>query len=142
MSENKKPYKSMFGDHPYYNPEYEKDQHWGIPPYFPKPSKNPVVRFLDTLCARFPYDKNKTTVVFVLEFILFGICVFDFIFFQHEIGGHFILTWFLMTIGPLMFIRPDLIYRHYRNKYLKKHKLPGPYGYGSIDTDHEWAYRD
>lgn len=125
-------------DSPYFNPDYKKD--WLLyPPYIPMPSKHWYVRWLDAICYRYPDNKEFYTPFAVFHTVLWGLSVFEFIFFHYEFCGHFLFTWYLCICAPQYFLRIDLIYRFFRNRYLEKHKLPGPYGYGSIDPD-SWIH--
>lgn len=51
-----------------------------------------------------------------------------------SIGGHNVFLWALLFVLPQVIINPVFIYRPFRNHYLKKHNLKGPYGIeGMID---------
>lgn len=95
----------------------------------PKDSKNPIVCILDFLCQRCgPYEAH-TYFVYVASYgFSFNLLLGYWWFGKHGIDTGWV---FYLPLIPLLFI--DNLYRYYRNKYLKKHNLPGPYGYGTID---------
>lgn len=137
---------------PYANPEYlhENPSHCSITPYYiSMPSKNRIIRFLDWCCSLEGGYNNYSVMVVILSLIsqLVGwvipviICICS-----NNYNPHLFLCIGDMPVAILGFIyaflsvvfRIDLVYRHYRNKYLDKHNLPGPYGWGSIDKDKCW----
>lgn len=137
--------------HPYVNPAYAEanPSHPIMESYYiPMPSSNPVIRFLDWYCSLDNGFNNHAGVTVLIWLISqLGGWVIPFIvgMLRNDFEGLFlcicdisIAIWGIAYICIAIVFRIDLIYRHYRNKYIAKHNLPGPYGWGSIDrTSHE-----
>lgn len=100
-------------------------------------SRNPIILILDFLCQRENRYEPHTYFLYFSSFT-FSI-VFFFNGFFEEWWGHNFLWLLWAPVGNLFFL--DNLYRYLRNKYLKKHNLPGPYGWGTID-DFQNLYAD
>ena len=48
-------------------------------------------------------------------------------------------SWCWIFLG-LSYLPIDHLYQYQRCKYLKKHDLPGPYGWGTLDKEPIWSY--
>lgn len=141
-----------YSESPYFNPVRYTCNDGSIPPMHPRPSRNPLVRFLDWLCHRIsgwgisPFRILLTT-AFLLCFIYpLGVAVYVGFFADDWIQwigkplpvimfGMNPIEFALVILLPLRILSPDGIYRYFRNSYLDRHLLPGPYGWGSIDND-------
>ena len=103
-----------------YHPRVEGKPCWWCPP----------ILILDFLCQRANRHEPHT------YFLYFSSYAFAIVFFFNEFFYEWWgtrLFWLLWSpLANLFFI--DNLYRYLRNKYIKKHNLPGPYGYGSIDN--------
>lgn len=96
-----------------------------------KVSKYWIIRFLDLLFMRMDYKKNEyiSTNVLVWFWTLQWFVTIPF--------KAYIPEWICDACHYSIFISAlylPLIYRHFRHKYLKKHNLPGPFGWGTIDA--------
>lgn len=108
-----------------FHPRVEGKPCWWFPP----------ILILDFLCQRTSPREPHTYLLHVSSYA-FSIDLFFNEFFYEWWGTR--LFWLLYTpLFSLFFL--DNLYRYLRNKYLKKHNLPGPYGYGSIDN---FAHRE
>lgn len=146
-----------YQDSPYYNPERYLKNDCSIPPMFPHPSRNPIVRCLDWLChLTRGFKMTPFSMLLVLIFLILAVYpIFHGIYisfftdrFLEELGrpapsifGMTFWTFDVIVMLPLIIINPSMIYRHYRNKYLEKHLLPGPYGWGSLEKDPAYMYQ-
>lgn len=99
----------------------------------PQKSRHWFVRHCDGWCRRIGYAESGTPFSIVFTF-LYSICLVCFFSWITEN-----MSWFWWS-GLLFIIQPDEIYRHYRCKYFKKHNLPGPYGWGTLDKHHSDTY--
>lgn len=94
-----------------------------------KHRRNPIVFILDILCMK--WDGRTTFFGYICSFA-FVFNVFFLYSWEKENGRD--TTWlFCAPLLPLFGV--DAIYRYFRNRYLDKHNLPGPWGTGTIDPD-------
>ena len=93
-------------------------------------SHNPIILILDFLCKK---DSKDCTVFIYFGTIMILIAIIVF-FFHHS-------YWlFCFTIPRILaYFYVEYIYRWLRHRYFKKHNLPGPYGWGTLD-DFECKY--
>lgn len=86
-------------------------------------SKNPILFIMDYLHQRvlgcFPF--------YVIDMVLFMMSICLSLDEMSELNFNFL--YFIL----LIVLRIPLIYRWVRHLYFKKHKLPGPYGWGTLD---------
>lgn len=139
---------------PYANPKYlESDPRLDCKEthYIPMPSKNYLVRFLDYLCALTGLCGYQNVYYHIFSSIFYicgvvGILLPLFMGFYLQTGFNpddwfCVVGKYLLIISGVSFLhlifRIDLIYRYFRNRYIFKHNLPGPHGWGSIDYDLE-----
>lgn len=97
-------------------------------------SRNPIVALFDWLHR---YDGDLPVVPLAVGGIniLVCICLVFWFYIDHNYDD-FILTIGLgVVVHHLCMLSPLFmwVYRHYRHKYFKKHNLPGPYGWGTLD---------
>lgn len=99
----------------------------------PLKSKHWYVRHCDWWCQRFTNAESGTyfSVVFTFLYVICLVCFFSWITDN--------MSWFWWS-GLLFIIQPDEIYRHFRCKYLKKHHLSGPFGWGTLDKNPSYTY--
>jgi len=130
---------------PNFNPEHH-DFPFSIPFMKPEPSKNIFIRIMDFMCSCAPGIPYFTPWIMLLAgfTIFWAIFILTDVFFALDIVIHdyedgefqFLFILCLMFSQTLRF---DIIYRHYRNKYLREHLLPGPNGWCSIDCGHPYT---
>lgn len=107
-------------------------------------SKNPIILLLDYIFQWYPKEKSTlflplaTPAVFICSFaIALGV-----------VHGTkisiltIIITGFLIFVAVCALFRLDKLYRRQRHKYIKKHNLPGPYGWGTIDYNRFETYKE
>lgn len=145
-----------YQDSPYFNPARLQDKYDLIPPMFPHPSRNPIIRCLDWWChltrgfKMTPFSMLMVSIfLFLAAYPIFEgiyICFFTDRFLEElgrpmpSIFGLSFWTFDVIVMLPLMIINPSMIYRHFRIKYLEKHLLPGPYGWCSLEKDPPYMY--
>lgn len=99
----------------------------------PQKSRHWFVRQCDWWSRRVGYAESGTPFSIVVTF-MYVTCFF--------LASSFIteyMSWFWW--GALSIIIPPAeIYRYYRCKYFKKHNLPGPYGWGTLDKHPDYTY--
>lgn len=99
----------------------------------PLKSKHWYVRHCDWWCQRFTNAESGTyfSVVITFLYVACFFCFFDLITDN--------IPWFWW--GALSIIlKPDEAYRYFRHSYFKKHNLPGPYGWGTLDKHESRTY--
>lgn len=104
-------------------------------------SRNPIIFICDWLFKRGdPKDRDGNVPCFYPIFAaLWLFCIFVIPFERPRYDEFPVPTWVFSIL--VIFLLPDQWYRHYRHKYLKKHYLPGPYGWGTIDEFPHWKYK-
>lgn len=140
---------------PYFNPAYDTTPGDQLPPMFPHPSPNPIVRFLDWLCHDMrminisPFDVGLVTVfvglftspIFIILYGVFtGADTFEFKAHLYTIFGLTPEEFAIIVCGPLAIFNPSAFYRRFRLRYFRKHLLPGPYGWGNLEKVHPMYY--
>lgn len=104
-------------------------------------SLNPIIRGLDYICQLYPRKKTTLICHYVVTsfFYLIMIIIMDLIVVWLPSDGDTTssISYWLVFIHLICFIfvitKCDVVYRRLRHTYLKKHNLPGPYGWGTID---------
>lgn len=101
-------------------------------------SKHFFIRLCDLLFCRMDWKKNEYISTNIL--IWFWSTHWFWVIPLMPVLPHWFCMMCHLTI-LLPFFQLPLIYRHFRHKYLKKHNLPGPYGWGTIDAQHSGCYQ-
>ena len=140
---------------PYFNPAYDTTPGDHLPPMFPHPSPNPIVRFLDWLChdmrmlnmspwsvmVAFTFWGLLVAPLFVILYGVFtGADSLEFKAHLFKICGLDPAEFAIIFVLPLAILSPDAIYRRFRIRYFRKHLLPGPYGWGNLEKVHPMYY--
>lgn len=98
-------------------------------------SRNPLIFLLDILCQRIPGQEHEC----LSHHLCMWLWIANWFFYAPLLERGIDTSWlFFLFLEPLLFIEP--IYRHLRHRYIKRHDLPGPYGYGTIDPLPAWQY--
>lgn len=105
-----------------------------------KKSWNPIILVLDFIFQRYP--SYTCTLFYPLHFWGSIFCaIISFIVVNDGFWeGTYIIFYFLAFFFVCCFLRLDKLYRKIRHRYLKKHDLPGPYGWGTIDYHRSDTY--
>ena len=93
-------------------------------------SPNPFRRFLDWSCQYWP-----------VKYITFWSFVSVALFVAGWMIGRaqpLLATAFVAQLLFYVLFSPDRRYHYLRNKYLREHGLPGPYGFGTLDATPRW----
>lgn len=100
-----------------------------------KKSYNPILFILDYLFQWFPGEKNTLflTIAIPAAFICPLPITLGIVNGTHISIYTYVISILLLFILICAILKIDKLYRRLRHKYFKKHNLPGPYGWGTLD---------
>lgn len=101
-------------------------------------SHNPIIFILDFLCQRFVDDngRGRTYMLYLCAYLF----AFNLVILHSVAADHDIDTSWLFWILVIPLTGMDYLYRWLRHRYIKKHNLPGPYGWGTLDSEASWMF--
>lgn len=103
----------------------------------PQKSRNPILWILDYMCQRDGDSLALTNLTWFWIASLVPAAILYEILLKFDINAPWILSVYVLAFIPI-----DEVYRFFRHSYFKKHHLPGPYGWGTLDRNPSYTYNN